>query len=86
MHPLMAEQMVEDRMAERERAASASRRARPSPESAGPRSARRSVHPHRGPARLVGSLLIAAGRRLAGPDALSAALDASPVEQGRTAA
>ncbi|MGA3146565.1 MAG: hypothetical protein ABSF33_03685 [Acidimicrobiales bacterium] len=85
MHPFMAEQMVGDRMSERQRAASASRRSRLSRENEGSRG-RRSVHPHRGPARLVGGLLIAAGRRLAGPDALSAALDASRVEHGRTPA
>jgi hypothetical protein len=79
----MAEQMVGNRMSERERAASASR---PGPPKARSRPARPGTPPHRAPARLVGSLLIAAGRRLAGPDAVSAALDASRVEHGRTVA
>ena len=77
----MAEQLVENRMAERERAASSSR-------SAGARSDSAPVKPrrHRAPTRLVGSLLIGAGRRLAGPDALAAALDASRIERGHSPA
>jgi hypothetical protein len=34
----------------------------------------------------MGRLLMAAGRRLAGPDELSAALDGSPVERSHSAA
>jgi hypothetical protein len=80
MHPWVAEQMVGNRMAERERAGTARRR------SPGSRARPAPIRPDRRPrkaARLVGSLLIGAGRRLAGPDALSAALDASRVDHGR---
>jgi hypothetical protein len=82
MHPWVAEQLVENRMAESERAASGRRR-RP-----GARSGSTPVEAgsHRRPARLVGTLLIGAGRRLAGPDALAAALDASRIERGHSPA
>ena len=85
MHPWVAEQMVGNRMTERERAASASRR----PSAATRRARSASARPdrqHHKAARLVGGLLIGAGRRLAGPDALSAALDASRVDHGRSVA
>ena len=83
MHPWVAEQLVENRRAERERAASGRRR---SPRDNATKSIPVEPRPHRAPARLVGSLLIGAGRRLAGPDALAAALDASRVGRGRSPA
>jgi len=83
MHPWVAEQLVENRMAEGERAAPVRRRS--------PRGSRPGPVPGKSralsaPARVVGSLLIGAGRRLAGPDALAAALDASRVERGHSPA
>ncbi len=73
-------------MDERQRAASARRR--PSEEGGdAPRTPTSAAsHRHRAPARMLGSLLIGAGRRLAGPDALSAALDAARVERGHSPA
>jgi hypothetical protein len=40
---------------------------------------------HHSPSRVVGGLLIGAGRRLAGPEALIRALESSGARRGRTA-
>jgi hypothetical protein len=73
MPPWVSEQLVKDRMAERQRTASAHRR--PAIGFSGPAPAPSMPSGRRRPSHLIGELLITAGRRLAGPDALAAALD-----------
>ena len=82
MHPWVAPQLVENRMNESERVASERRRSHGARSGSAPVRTRS----HRTLTRVVGSLLIGAGRRLAGPDALIAALDASHVERGHSPA
>jgi len=84
MHPWVAEQLVKDRMAERQRAAASHRRSVPS--GSGPVGTFAQGRWRRGPSRLVGGMLITAGRRLAGPDALVAALEGSRVGHEHSAA
>jgi hypothetical protein len=85
MHPLVSEKMVKSRMADRERSAALHRRApvygdRPLLDPLSLPAPR----PH-SPSRVVGGLLIGAGRRLAGPEALIRALESSGARRGRTA-
>jgi hypothetical protein len=87
MHPLVSEKMVKSRMADRERSAALHRRApvygdRPLLDPLSLPAPR----PHHTPSRVVGGLLIGAGRRLAGTEALAAALESSGARRGRTAA
>jgi hypothetical protein len=88
LHPLVSEKMVKSRMADRERSAAVHRRAPVygDPPLLDPLSLPALRPRHHSPSRLVGGLLIVAGRRLAGPEALAAALDRSGVGRGRTAA
>ena len=82
-HPWMAEKMVASRCADRDRAVRTHRR----PSAAAPAMAEpQPVGAGRRVTRGLGTLLIVAGRRLAGPEALRTALDRSGFEPGSTVA
>jgi hypothetical protein len=83
-HPWMAERMVASRCEDRDRAVRNHRQ----PSGTVPSTAVASPAPHarRRVSRRLGTLLIAAGRRLAGPEALRTALDRAGFEAGHSAA
>lgn len=83
MPPWMAEQLAESRTVERERAAA--RHRRPVGSGVGIDGEPTTPRPRPPEARAVGGLFIALGRRLAGPDALSAALEGSRAGGRRSA-